>query len=233
MFKFLKSEIANLSGARRVAAGALALYIVGWCSNASLTYYWEKVLEKQAPDALRQLSQFLANDLATGMALMTILVLFVPPVASFLFDASARLSRVVELRSRRMSRRDYIAKISREAVMIAQEARGVSSMGRWVYDEPSFSEMTPGDAWRARERLRAEQDTARAQALQRFVSDRSGRARFLMAEFVNFGYAKQVDFVFDHITNFHCARELGNLLEEAAHRAQSDLERDGYKFDKE
>lgn len=228
MGDWIRSQIRKLSGTRKFAAGALALFVVSWLTERALTLLWEKLLEKQAPLALRQMSDLFATDLVIGMAIMAILVLFVPPAASFLFDLSARLARMVELRNKRMSRRDYIAKISTEAIQIAQEARGISTFGRWDYDDPSFVGMSGQEAWDARERKRVEQGQEQAQALQTFVRERSGRARFLMTEFVGFGYAKEIPYVFDSITNYFCVAELGNVLEETAHRARSDLERDGF-----
>lgn len=229
MGKWFLSQLNKLSGTRRFAAGALALYIVGWIADRSLTLFWERILEQQAPEALRQMNALLGTDFATGMALMAMLVLFVPPLASFLFDISARFSRMIELRNKRMSKRDYIATISYEAIEICKEARSITSSGRWDYGEPSIVGMNPEEAWKAREKLRAEQDAKKAQALQKFVTERMGRARFLMKEFVSLGYAKELPRVFDNITNYFCVDELANGMEDAAHRALSDLQRDGYE----
>ncbi|WP_448328841.1 hypothetical protein [Sulfitobacter sp. M13] len=228
MWEWIKSQNQKLNGSRRFAAGALALYLVGWLADRGFTLLWEKVLEKQTPLALRQMSEFLSTDIATGMALMAVFILFVPPVTSVIFDLSASLARTIELRNRRMSRRDYIASISYEALEISKEARSISYHGRWVYEDPSYVGLNPEEAWKAREKLRAEQDSKKAMRLQEFIANRSGRARFLMKEFVSFGYAKDVPRVFDHITNYFCVEELSNILEEAAHRGHSELRRDGY-----
>ncbi len=116
MWNWLKSQNQKLNGSRRLAAGALAFYLVGWLADRGFTLLWEKVLEKQTPLALRQMSEFLSTDIATGMALMAVFVLFVPPVTSLIFDLSASLARSIELRGRRMSRRDYIGNFQRGGV---------------------------------------------------------------------------------------------------------------------
>ncbi|MFT5785195.1 MAG: hypothetical protein ACI9KK_000541 [Ascidiaceihabitans sp.] len=228
MWKWLKSQNQKLNGSRRFAAGALALYFVGWLADRGFTLLWEKVLEKQAPLALRQMSDFLSTDIATGMALMSVFVLFVPPVTSLIFDLSAGLARLIEIRSRRMSRRDYIAEISDEAVSVGQAAKAISAMGRWTYDDPSTIGLNPQEAWKAREELRQKQECERNLALQEFVETKSGRAKFIIGELKSFGYIDEIPREFEHITNFFCVDKLGATLEESAYKAKADLKRDGY-----
>ncbi len=106
-------------------------------------------------------------------------------------------------------------------------------MGRWAYDDPSTIGLNPEEAWKARDALRQKQDSERALALHEFVVAKSGRAKFLIRELKSFGYIDEVPHVFDHITNFFCVEELGNALEETAHKAKADLKRDGYPVEPE
>lgn len=76
-----------------------------------------------------------------------------------------------------------------------------------------------------------EQGAKQAAALQAFVGGKLGRARFIMKELLEYGYAKELPREFDHITNYFCVGNLANTLEEAAHRARADLMRDGYPLD--
>lgn len=110
----------------------------GWLTERALSLLWKKFLEKEAPRALREMSELLATDLVTGMALMAMLALFVPPMAQMIFNLSALFSRFMELRSKRMSHRDYIAGIAGEAISLAKEAREITVQDRWVYDDPSL-----------------------------------------------------------------------------------------------
>ncbi len=230
MFSRIREQITKLSGTRRFAAGALSLYIVGWLTDRTLTLFWETVLEKQAPEALAEMSDFLANDLTTGMAIMASLALFVPPVASFIFDASARFSRHIELQNKRLSRRDYIYAIANEAIALAQQARKITTFGRWDnshYLLPKDGE-TPQQSFERSRRQDADREMKRGQMLQTFVTSNLGRARFLYDELVGFGYEAPKSRGFDHITNLFCVEDMANTLETAAHKALSDLKRDGY-----
>ncbi len=228
MGDWLRSQIEKLTGTRRFAAGALALYVVGWLAERALTLFWEKLLEKQAPAALGQVSDLLATDLATGMALMALLVLFVPPVAQWIFESSAKLARFMELRSKRLSKREYLADIAREAIALAREARAITVMGRWDYGDSKIIGLTGQEAWDAREKFRAEQSELQGQALQAFVANKQGRIRFLLGEFLAYGFVKDIPRGADHITNYFCVTDLANSLEEAAHRTTAALARDGY-----
>jgi len=176
------------------------------------------------------MSDFLANDLTTGMAIMASLALFVPPTASFLFDISARFSRFVELRNKRLSRRDYIFGLANESVALAQEARSITTFGRWDYSNHLHREEgeTPEQSWERSRRQDAEREGERGRMLQSFVSSKLGRARFLYDELSGFGYGASQPRVFDHITNYFCAEEMANALETTAQKALADLMRDGY-----
>lgn len=228
MWNWLRTEIEKLTGTRKFAASALALYLVAWLAERAVTFFWEKLLEREAPKALREVSDLLATDLATGMALMALLVLFVPPIAQWLFEASASLTRFLELRSKRLSKRDYLANISTEAVGLARTARAITVVDRWNYGDIETIGLSGQDAWDAREKLRAEQSRKQNLMLQDFVANNLGRANFLMKEFVDYGFTREVPRVFEHITNYFCVGEMANSLEEAAHKTRASLARDGY-----
>lgn len=230
MWEWLRNQIEKLTGARRFAAGAFSLYIAGWLIERSLTLFWEKILEKQAPKALQQVSQLLATDLITGMAVMALLALFVPPLAQFVFDRSAALSRYMELRSKRMGRRDYINAIAREAITLAQEARRIASIGRYDHRSPTMAD----DArafMEAEDRRRQELNVERAEAMREFATNSFGRVMFLLGEFSGYGFCKEVSIRDLHITNFHSLNDIGQTLENAAHKARAHLMRDGYPIE--
>jgi len=214
------------------AAGALAIYIVTFLAEGALSLLWEKVLEREAPRALRQVSEFLATDLATGMALMAALVLFVPPITQWLFETSARFTRFMELRGKRVSKRDYLAEITLEAISLAKEARGIVMMDKWDYAQAIAAELSGQDAIQAIEKVRAEQSDQQRRALRSFVAARQGRMKFLMAEFVSYGYAKEVPREVDHFTTSFCVATVANALEGAAHSVQAELVQDGYLMPK-
>lgn len=228
MLKLLRNQIQKLTGTRKFAAGAIALYAVGWISERTLTLFWEQFLERQAPVALKNLSELLATDLATGMALMALLVLFVPPMAQWIFEASASFTRMLELRSKRLSQREYLAAIAAEAIELAKEARAISVFGRWDHDDLALARLGGEEAWNLREKRRSEMAQQQGQAMQAFVVAKLGRASFLQQEFVKYGFSHEVPRVFEHVTNFFCLAELANSLEQAANSAYAELIRDGY-----
>jgi hypothetical protein len=228
MWRQVLNRFKSLTGTRRFAAGAFALYVVGWLAERALTLFWEKFLELQAPVALKNLSELLATDLATGMALMALLVLFVPPMAQWIFEASASFTRFLELRSKRLSQREYLAAIAAEAIELAKEARAISVFGRWDYEDLTLAKLGGAEAWDLREKRRGEMAQQQSQAMQNFVVAKLGRASFLQREFVKYGFSREVPRVFEHITNLFCLAEMASALEEAANSARAELVRDGY-----
>ncbi len=228
MLKLLKAELQKLTGTRGLAAGGLAIYIVSWLSGSALTFIWEKILEKQAPWALKLFNQFLATETATGGALVAALLLFAPPVIQWLLDFSAAWAQFFEAHSKRVSKREYLAELANEAIKLAQTAREVVYLERWDRVDEDFVGIDQDRYWQMMEEKRREQAQRQAAAMRAFVAGKLGRANFLQTEFKKYGFADDVPPCFFHVVNTFTLSEMALILERSANTAIAELLRDGY-----